>query len=217
MITIASPNTDRSLLTKEEIRVAAGLASDDTSKDAILTPLAAYVAAMITKACKVAKAGVIPPTLRLETVTETFMFKSLQKSLVLARRPVVAITSVTTGGSALSSSDYKIDESSGVLYRNGAAFCTEPYGWCDYWTTGNTVVVYSAGFEEVPDDLKYAAIKFLKAEYITGDRDPTLKSLRIEGVSERTWWVSDKPATDGIPGDVMDILVRGGYVNQVVA
>src|SRR3954471_20044209 len=109
MLTIASPNTDRSLLTLEEIRVAAGLAPTDNSKDATLVPLGAYVSASITSACKVAKSGVIPPTLRLETVTETFLFKSLQRSLVLARRAVTAITSVTENNSVLSTDDYTID------------------------------------------------------------------------------------------------------------
>jgi hypothetical protein len=44
-----------------------------------------------------------------------------------------------------------------------------------------------------------------------------LKRLRIEGVSEREYWVSDKAVTSSVPGDVMDILVRGGYVNMVTA
>lgn len=217
MITVGSPNTDRSLLTIEEARVAAGLASNDASKDAVLTPLNNYVAAMITKACKVAKAGIIPPTLRLETVSERFMYKNLHKSLVLSRRPVVAIASVTQMNSALSASDYVVDEAAGVLYRTGTSFYFDRLGWCDYWPSGDTVVVYSAGFATVPDDLKYAAIKFLQAEYVTGSRDPNLKSLTIEGVSSREWWVSDKPVTSALPGEVMDILIRGGYVNMVLA
>jgi hypothetical protein len=216
MLTIASPNTDRSLLTLEEIRVAAGLESTDSSKDATLVPLGAYVSASITSACKVAKSGVIPPTLRLETVTETFLFKSLQKSLVLARRAVTAITSVTENNSVLSTDDYTIDGASGILYRSNITGCY-PYGVYGYWPCGNTVVEYSAGYATVPDDLKYAAIKFIQAENVTASRDPNLKRLRIEGVSEREYWVSDKAVTSSVPGDVMDILVRGGYVNMVTA
>jgi hypothetical protein len=217
MLTIASPNTDRSLLTLAELRAAVG--ASDSSKDATLIPLGAYVSAMITAACKVGKAGAIPPTLRLETVTETFLFKTLQKSLVLARRPVVDIISVTTLGSEISDTDFMVDAASGILYRSNGDGCwiSELYGRCSYWPCGNTIVEYSAGYETVPDDLKYAAIKFVQSENVIGSRDPTLKSLRIEGVSERTWWVSDKQVTSALPGDVMDILVRGGYVNMVVA
>ncbi len=87
---------------------------------------------------------------------------------------------------------------------------------CGYWPCGNTVVECSAGFAVVPDDLKYAAIKFVQAENTTGSRDPLLKRIRIEGVSEREYWV-DPNKQSAVPGEVMDILVRGGYVNMVVA
>lgn len=215
MLSIADPNDDRSLLTTAELRSAAGLAVGDTSEDTALIALGGYVSAMITKACKVASAGATPPTLRLETVTETFLFKSLQKSLVLARRPVVELVSVTQTGSLLGDTEYSLDAAAGIIYRsNVAGYYTMPNGAWGWWPSGNTVVEYSAGYEDVPADLKYAAIKFVQAERTQGSRDPTLKSLKIDGVSERTWWVSDKPTnTDSVPGDVMDILVRGGYVN----
>lgn len=218
MLTIASPNTDRSLLTLAELRAAIGVS--DSSKDATLVPLGDYVSAMITSACKVAKSGVIPPTLRLETVTETFLFKSLQRSLVLARRPVVDIVSVTTSGSDISDADFTVDAAAGVLYRSNGEGCwiSELYGRCSYWSCGNTVIEYSAGYEVVPADMKYAAIKFVQAENTTGSRDPNLKSLRIDGVSERQWWVPDKSSnTSAVPGEVMDILIRGGYTNTVIA
>src|SRR3954463_2402883 len=184
MLTIASPNTDRSLLTLAEIRFAAGLSASDNSQDATLVPLGAYVSASITSACKVAKSGVIPPTLRLETVSETFLFKSLQKSLVLARRPVTTITSVTQTDSVLSTSDYQVDAAAGILYRITVGCFTEPWGW---WPGGRTGVEYERGYATVPDDLKYAAIKFIQAENVTASRDPNLKRLRIDGASEREY------------------------------
>jgi len=211
-VPIDSPNTDRSLLTIEEARVAIGLDSSDSSKDATLTPLNAYVAALITSACKVARAGVTPPTLRLERVTETFLFNRLQKSIVLARSPLVSVISVTQSDSVLATTDYAIDYAAGILYRTTFGYYTFPDGPWGWWPNGSTIVEYSAGYEIVPDDLKYAAIKFLQAEHTTGSRDPNLKSLRIDGISERTWWVSDKQVTSAVPSEVMDILMRGGYV-----
>lgn len=219
MLTIASPNTDRSLLTLAELRAAIGVS--DSSKDAMLIPLGEYVSAMITAACKVAKSGVIPPTLRLETVTETFLYTGLRKSLVLARRPVVELTSVTQTGSLLGDTDYTLDAAAGIIYRStisGCGYWDGPFGPCGWWPAGNTVVEYSAGYSTVPADLKYAAIKFVQAENTTGSRDPNLKSLRIDGVSERQWWVPDKSSnTSAVPGEVMDILIRGGYTNMVTA
>jgi hypothetical protein len=217
MLTIAETNDDRSLLSISEVRVAAGLHPDDDSKDALLSPLNNYVAALITKACKVARAGAIPPTLRDEVVTETFVNKSLQKYLVLARRPVILIMSITQTGSSLASTDYISDDAAGIIYKNGGDFYAEGIGHCGYWPSGNTVIQYNAGYEEVPDDLKYAAMKFINAEYSKGDRDPSLKSLTIQGVSSREWWVSEQPVTSVIPSEVMDILIRGGYVNMVIA
>ena len=203
-LTIDSPNADRALLTLAERRVAAGLSASDNSKDAELNALGAYVDAMITKACNVAQAGVIPPTLRLETVTETFAFKSRQNGLFLARKPVVAVASVTEAGYALADDDWELDGQG--LYRVSGSVRT-------MWSCGAVEVTYSAGYDVVPDDLKYASIRFIQAERAQGARDPLLKRVRIEGVSEREYWVD--PTKDSVvPADVMDILERGGFVTK---
>lgn len=204
VLTIATPNTDRSLLSTAERRAAVGLSSDDSSKDALLAPLGGYVDALITKACKVAQAGVIPPTLRLETVVETFQFKSAQSGLFLSRRPVVEVTAVTESSSALASDGWEIDGQ--ALYRSSGSARVD-------WGTGATSVTYSAGYATLPSDLKYAAIKFMQAEWQTSGRDPLLRRKSIEGVSEYEWWVD--PTKDSvIPADVLDILERGGFINK---
>jgi hypothetical protein len=79
--------------------------------------------------------------------------------------------------------------------------------------TGEIVAVYSAGYETVPDDLKYAAIKFVQAEIQNAGRDPYLKARTVPGVLEQQWWV-DPAKSSVIPPEVMDILSRGGYVNK---
>lgn len=211
MIEITYPNEERSLLSAEELRSAAGLATSDTSRDATLTPLGNYVAAAITKACGVARAGIIPPTLREEEVTETFRLKSKQNTLVLARRPVVSVNLVTESLSALEEGEgFEFDAAAGLLYRLSSS--TQR----GQWSCGDIVVDYRAGWATVPDDLKYAAIKFVQAELSQGSRDPLLKSIRIEGVSERTFWV-DPTKDDIVPAEVMSLLRQGGYVNEWVA
>ena len=66
----------------------------------------------------------------------------------------------------------------------------------------------------MPDDLARAAIKFVQAAWNQGSRDPLLRRVRVEGVSEREYWVD--PTKDSIvPADVMDILERGGFVMPV--
>jgi hypothetical protein len=211
VLTIASPNTDRTLLDITELRAAAGVSNG--SKDTELTLLGGYVAASITKACKVATDGAIPPTLRLETVSETFRLhyqhnSSRRSSLILARLPIIAIASVTENDTLLDTDQFEYDAAAGLLYRLSGS-CRVP--WCG----GTVVVVYSAGYAVVPDDLKYAAIKFVKAALQQDSRDPMLMSKRTEGVSEYRWFV-DPTKESVVPAEVMDLLERGGYVNTVM-
>lgn len=204
LLTIPSPNTDRSLLTLAELRVAAGVT--DNSRDAELTLLGDYISATITSACHVLTAGAIPPTLRLESVTETFRtrYSSHPQALPLGRRPVVAITSVTEDTTVLATTDYEEDQN--LLYRLSGSRHIR-------WPCTAVLVAYSAGYATVPADLKYAALKFARATVQTSDRDPALKRKVTQGVSEYEWWV-DPTKDKVIPPEVFDILVSGGYVRQ---
>lgn len=210
LLTITYPNNDRSLLTLAELQAAA---SGYTITDANLILLGNYVSAAITGACKVAKAtlGAIPPTLREEGVSETFQLKSCQGYLALARKPVVEINTVVDNNSSLTvATDIEVD--GGLVYRVTSGVRTS-------WACGTVEIDYTAGWEIVPDDLKYAAIKFVQAELVngygssSGTRDPLLKRKTTVGVSEYEWWVD--PTKDSIvPADVMSLLVAGGYVRK---
>lgn len=204
MLTIASPNTDRSLLTLAELRAAAGVT--DESRDIELSALGGYVSAVITSACAVVRVGAIPPTLRLESVVETFhcLRTRFQSPLIPSRRPVASITSVLEGTTELDASGYETD---------GTAFYRLSGTHRACWQYGPVVVSYAAGWAVVPDDLKYAAMKFIQSALIQGDRDPMLKRKVTVGVSEYEWWV-DPTKDNVVPAEVMDILAMGGYVNR---
>jgi uncharacterized protein YbdZ (MbtH family) len=206
MLAIPSPNVDRSLLTLAQLRAAVGV--EDGSKDAALIDLGNYVAVLIAQACRVATAAGIPPTLRLETIVETIVLDRCAEWLVLARIPVVSITSVIENGTEIDSTGYRLAGSTGRLQRRSGSFAALWPRDCDI------VVTYSAGWAIVPDDLARAAIKFVQAEWNEGSRDPLLRRVRVEGVSEREYWVD--PTKDSVvPADVMDILERGGFVMPV--
>ena len=206
MLSIPSPNTDRSLLTRAQLRAAVGV--EDGSKDAALIDLGNYVAVLIAQACRVATAGGIPPTLRLETVVETIVLGTPSEWLDLARRPVTTINSVIENGNEIDSIGYRLAGSAGRLQRRSGTMAALWPQDCDI------VVTYSAGWATVPDDLARAAIKFVQAEWNQGSRDPLLRRVRVEGVSEREYWVD--PTKDSVvPADVMDILERGGFVMPV--
>jgi hypothetical protein len=204
MLTIASPNTDRSLLTLAELRAAAGVT--DESRDLELSALGGYVSGVITSACSVVRVGAIPPTLRLESVVETFHCdrRRYEEPLMPSRRPIAAITSVTEGSNVLDPSAYEIDGIS--LYRLSGTRRA-----C--WQHSPVVVAYDAGWAIVPDDLRYAAMKFVQVALVQGGRDPLLKRKVTVGVSEYEWFV-DLTKEGVVPPEVMDILVMGGYVNR---
>jgi hypothetical protein len=208
VLSVTAQAEDRSLLTIAELRSAAGVT--DGSQDTDLRALGARVAAAITSACHIVADGAKPPTLRLETLSQTIRLHAHHRSeIVLARRPVVAISSVTEDGTALTSSDYEIEASAGVLRRvdtNGNVSCWPRYA--------KIVVAYQAGWEAVPDDLKLAAARLVASSWRERS-DVNLKRELIPGVIEREWWVSGK---DGpfISAEVMQILQLGGYVNQLI-
>lgn len=212
MLTISSPNTDRSLLTTAEVKavVAANVASDSVKMTALIN----RVSALITAACRVARAGVIPPTLRLESVSETFRLRNYNHShqhmpIILARRPVVAIASVTENDTVLvADTDYEVDEAAGLLYRlsNGVRRC---------WPCGTIVVAYSAGYETVPYDLRELACKLATMLSAESGRDPSLGSMNIPDVIELTYRYN-RPDDPLIPAEIMQGLELGGYVNHWV-
>lgn len=200
MLTVTTAASDPGLLSIAELRTVAGLASGDSSRDAELTVLGARTARVIAAACKIVRAGVTVPTLRLETLTEVLRPEVSRRQISLARRPVVAISSVTEDGETVAASGYEIDAAAGLLLRLDAS--DEP----SCWAAAKITLVYSAGWETVPDDLKEAAAKLSAVFLAEGRRaDPNLKRENIPGVIEREWWIP--PTADpAIPNEVMDLL-----------
>ncbi len=202
LFSVTEAASDRSLLTTAELRAAIGNA---TAPDGDVETLGRRVSSVIVSACRVAVAGATPPTLRLETLSDTYRLKSTQCELILSRRPVVEISSVVEDGTTLDADDYEVDASAGIIKRLSSDCET-------YWPCGKIVIAYRAGWETVPDDLKEAAAKLAATLWSEGSKgDPGLKRESIPGVLDREWWVgpSDDPA---IPQEVKDLL--GPYMNH---
>ena len=213
MLTVTTAATDRTLLTLAEIQAAtATTAAADT---AALTTLNARVAAAIARECNIAAAGVTPPTLRLETLTEVFrlnqavwgQFPKRVEHILLSRGPVVSITSVVEDGVTLPTDEYEIDTATRRLYRmDGDDERT-------FWASAKITVVYTAGWTTVPDDLKLAAAKLARilwTEDGPNAREPGLKRHRVDGVGEREYWVApnDEPL---MSKEIAELL--GPYIN----
>lgn len=197
-LTITTPATGLSLLSIEEMREAAGVA---TGSDAALTAMEARCAASIMSECGIAIGSGGVPTLRRETLTETF-YQACGEILILSRRHDVDIASIVEDTVTLVDSDFMVDAESGLLTR----FCSDTPSW---WSARKVVVVYEAGFDTVPADLKMAAMDFLRSSWLEKGRDPLVKSEEtdIPGImrEKRDFWVGSVPGQTN-EGAVPDVV-----------
>ena len=196
MFVVTTPASSRSLLSQAELRAAIGVT--DNSQDTALATIGARVAAMISGACRVARSGQYEPTLLSETITETFRLTKHKECLIPARRFAWQVNSLSIDGVAQTTDDYELEPNTGLIYRlsDDARVC---------WPCGKIVAVYKAGFPAVPEDLKLAASKLVSELYTVGTRDPNLRRVKIEGVSEREYWIP--PTKDpAISQEVKDML-----------
>lgn len=216
IFTVVTPASDRTLSSIPEMRLAVGLGADDGSKDATLKALGDRVADRIVQACRVATDGATPPTLRQEAVTDTFRrqmlhwrgdWRSQSHDLILSRRHVVTIVSVTENDTTLDATDYEIVAGAGLLRR---LMNDQP---CRWWGT-KIIVSYTAGFATVPSGLKLAAEQLLRNYWYQNTRDPTVRQINVPGVVERTYFQGGTTGDPDIPQDVMDMLRP--YMNVVI-
>jgi hypothetical protein len=184
-------------------------------QDDLLAAEGLRVAAAITMACNVAIGAGGEPTLKQETLQETF-YGSRSGRLVLARRHNVVLLSVTADGAALSiDDDAFVDSETGILSRN-------LYDYSALWCTSRAVVTYKAGFETAPGDLKMAAMDFMRLNWADRNRDPSLKSevIDIPDVQrvERQYWIGSVPGQNS-SGPVPDIVAGqlSRFRNEVMA
>lgn len=199
-LTVTTPATDYSLLTLAELRSAVGVTG--TSKDTELRTLGNRVAALMAKACNIPSSGAYPPTLRLETLTETFRSSGYLNAIMLSRSPVVSIISLTEIDTVLGTTDY--DNSAGFIQRLSSGIPT-------IWASGVTTVVYQAGWATVPHDLRELASKLALLLWSEKGKDPSLGSVDIPGVISETYRYG-RPDDPLIPAEIMEGLQRGNYV-----
>lgn len=201
MFEIVTASTNRSLLSADELRVAAGLAPTDTSDDGRLRELGERASDAIARFCCVASDGVSIPTLTSESCRDTIRLDCASTTLSLSRRFVTAVSLVTEAGVTLSATDYEIGKAAGVLRR-----LYDDAG--SQWAAGKVVVEYTAGFSTVPSDLKHATELLVRQMSAQTARDPTVRRERVDGVGEMEYWVGSIDGGNGAPftSDVMALL-----------
>jgi hypothetical protein len=206
MFVVSAPATDRNLLTIAEMKAALGITDSDS--DAALTTLGLQISDMIARECCVAADGVAAPTLKRETIVETFRLNRRVNPLRLGRRFVDSIASVVEGEVALTAADYEAKKAAGFVARLDAS------GGVASWPATKIVVTYFAGFATVPEPLKLAAITVLREQWSAASRDPLLRRERVDGVSEMEFWVnsSSGSATGALSGVAASMLDPYRYI-----
>jgi hypothetical protein len=225
MLQVTTPAADRQLLSMAELRTAAKTTS--RADDANLKLVGLQIANAIAGICKVVSSGGNIPTLRKETLTETFRLASpgdpivggafrftrhsftTCETITLSRRPILSIASVTEWGCVLDPCQYEVDSGAGTITR----LYHDRYG---HWRPGKIVVVYDGGWDTVPDDLKLAAIRGLQKIWFTDLKDPLLRSKTIPGVITKDYWNPQVSGviTQALPDDVVAMLRP--YTNYTV-
>lgn len=225
IFTVEEPATSIVLLTTAEAKAALGIT--DSSRDTDIDRLVGYISAAITNYCNWRRDGVNPRTLLSEEVRDVFRLQCSvpDGKLKLSRRFVSEITLLSEGGVELVEYDaltgegsFVIDRASGIIQRLGAS---NEFG---EWPQGVIVVDYTAGFAEVPPDLKLATEMWLRQlwarDYKTPDTITTspLKVEDIPGVRRVEYATSTTTVTSAdLPVEVSTILDAGGYVDKWLA
>jgi hypothetical protein len=131
---------------------------------------------------------------RTMTVAETVRTGRWERcdEIVLHYSPVTSIVSIVENGTTLTTSDYGIDQSTGLLMRSSAA---GPYSW-PRWGR-HVVVTYTTGWDVVPADIEAACVTLVAASFGQAARDPNIKSERSEGVGITEYFAPSTPGLDG--------------------
>jgi len=191
---VTTPVTERSLLTAEELRAAAGVTG--SSQDAALLAMGRSASTAIGRACNIVDDGVHEPTLLEEECTETMRWDGCG-AIRLSRRPVTSITNVAIGGVLAVESAYEISGGRSLVHLTNDAVTS--------WPSAKIVVVYKAGYALAPSDLKLAAAKLVTALWAERGRDPSLKRDTVEGVGTQEFWVA--PSGDPLlSAEISDLL-----------
>lgn len=213
--TVQTAAADRKLATQADIAelMDATTLSDVSDLDTLIL----QASDLISLACGVPAAGVSVPTLRAETIIETFRrdkwrqatlwpYKDYERdcSLFVSRFPVASITSIVEDGATLTGSDYELRASEGRIVRMSSDAETA-------WTGNKVVITYVAGYATVPETLKLAAINLVKIKASELNRDPLLRGESFEGLGSAQYFQSGAINGGALPPGISDMLAPFRY------
>jgi hypothetical protein len=160
-------------------------------------------------------------TLRAEKVRQVFTFghNDHDGTLVLDRKPIVHIESITEGDDAeLGEDDYELDKLNGMIRRVHSTRVPRRF-----WAHPQVTVIYTAGYSAetlasesseseasigapIDPTLERACILLVQTYYSTGARDPNVRSVEIPGVITKQYGDPPSGAGEGLPEEVCALL-----------
>ena len=115
---------------------------------------------------------------------------------------MTAIASIAVDGVTLTSDQYEIDGTAGLLYPMSGDRRVR-------WFACMVIITYTAGYvsvEALPRPIETACIGLLRHRWAARDRDPMLRSLAIPGVVTEQYWVGATGDDDDMPPEIAALL-----------
>lgn len=212
MFTVQTPASPTDLTLLATLKAEFGIAS--TSEDDYLNAAIKRASAAVCSYLRVPKAQDGTFTLGRETLVQTIRFNSNHRSgyrgpgnLILARRPVVSITSVVEGDETLVATDYELDGAAGLLAR----LCDDR---ASHWSCEKTVVTNVAGWllpdkgadRTLPYDIESAVVDLIKQARAGRTRDPLIKAVEVVDIDRKEYWVGGIAQGGALPPDIASRL-----------
>lgn len=216
MFTVITAATNRDLTTLANLK--ADLDITGTAEDLYLQRAIKNITSRVCSYLNVPFAQDGTRTFGWEELNEKFVRSPWLRAdrceeMVLARKPVTDIVSVTVAGVLLDSSGYEFDGPAGILRR----VWTPTYGGISALPSDRTVVQFKAGWKlpgddspTIPDDIEAAVIEIIKGTRAARTRDPLVKTQWVTNIERLDFWVGSVAGngenTSGLPPDLTGLL-----------
>jgi len=196
ILTVITPAASQRLCTLSAVKAELGISG--SAEDAALDALRDAASAAIASWCG--------RVLVEEVVRELWRPIWRAEVLLLRRRPVTAIATLTEDGVTVDVADRELDGEAGMLYRLSSDARSA-------WRASKIILTYTAGYRApdlatptMPADIQRAAVLTVAAMYRATGRDPMLRSLSIPDVGAESY-LDPRAGMEGIPPQAAGLLV----------
>jgi hypothetical protein len=164
------------LVSLEDMKIRLGIDPSDTEHDAYLTQQIEAATALIENYC----------ARQFELLEVTQVIRNPNKTLNLTRFPIESISSITT-----SRGDVILTQNFIIEFELGRAFWS--MDGCQWNNDPLLTVLYSGGFDPVPQDLQEVVYDIVTGRYYSQGTNPSqkIKSETVDGIGKMEYAVNN--------------------------